>query len=64
MRAVGAALVAEQADVAGVVITEQAARPERGAEDISRKISQGGLAAAGVADVGHPLAAKDLRVLL
>ena len=47
-----------------MVITEEAARPKGGAEDISRQVAQGGFAAAGVAHVGHPLAAEDLRLLL
>ena len=63
VRAVAAALVAEQPDVAGLVIADEALRAEGGAEDISRQIAQGGLAAAGVADVGDPLAAKHLRML-
>ena len=64
VRAVRATLETLQQDVAGLVIPEQTLRPERGAEDIFRQIAQGGLAATGVADVGNPLAAEDLRVLL
>ena len=64
VRAVRAAFVAEQADAPALVVAEQALRAERGAEDISGEITQRGPAAPGVAHIGHPLRAEDLRVLL
>lgn len=63
VRAVGAAFKALEPDATGAVISQDPLRAERGAEHISRKVAQHGSSTAGVAHIGHPFAAEDLRVL-
>ena len=64
MRPVRAALKTLETDAALRVVTKDALWAERGAEDVAREVANRWSAATGVNDVGDPLAAEHLGMLL